>query len=71
MSSTLVVVVVNGYANVIGSRTLLRAMLGAVVLVLVCAGAAADFGVIGMIERFEDELSPVGASGSDGISEGG
>lgn len=30
-----------------------------------------DFGVIGMIERFEDELSPVTASGLDGISDGG
>ena len=30
----------------------------------------ADFGAIGMIERFEDELSPVTASGSDGISDG-
>ena len=43
MSSTLVVVVVNGYDYMIGSRTFLRAMLGAVVLaVLLGHGGGCD-----------------------------
>ncbi|MCD6207474.1 MAG: hypothetical protein J7J06_05710 [Methanosarcinales archaeon] len=41
MSSTLVVVVVNGYDYMIGSRTFLRAMLGAVVLAVLLTGMAA------------------------------
>ena len=41
MSGTLVVVVVNGYDYMIGSRTFLRAMLGAVVLAVLLTGMAA------------------------------
>ena len=52
------------------TRCMSRWML-AVVTAMVPGRQVADFGAIGTIERFEDEPSPVTASGSDGISDGG
>ncbi|HDJ37846.1 MAG TPA: hypothetical protein ENF24_01470 [Methanosarcinales archaeon] len=59
MSSTLVVVVVNGYDYMIGSRTFLRAMLGAVVLAVLLTGMAAGVGAGAEWDVYPGEGTPI------------